>query len=79
MRPSGLYEDITDMKSLHNFIAAKLEDYNNTARVHKLDLILFQDAIEHIVRITRVISQPRGHLLIVGLGNTRYFSVFNTK
>lgn len=46
----------------------QLEEYNSCPGVVKMDLVLFKDAIEHVCRIVRVISQPRGNMLCVGIG-----------
>jgi hypothetical protein len=62
------YDDITDLGVIRTFIMDKLDEYNRSPGVIRLNLVLFQFAIEHITRMTRVISQPRGHLLLVGLG-----------
>ncbi|KAI5710974.1 hypothetical protein M8J75_012991 [Diaphorina citri] len=64
------YDDITDLGVIRTFIMDKLDEYNRSPGVIRLNLVLFQFAIEHITRMTRVISQPRGHLLLVGLGGT---------
>lgn len=45
-----------------------MEEYNISPGVVPLDLVLFKDALEHICRIVRVISQPRGNMLLVGIG-----------
>lgn len=50
------------------YIVNQLEEYNSCPGVVKMDLVLFKDAIEHICRIVRVISQIRGHMLCVGIG-----------
>ena len=46
-----------------------LEDYNqiNTA---KMNLVLFMDAIKHLCRISRVIRQPLGNALLLGMGGS---------
>lgn len=36
-----------------------LDEYNETNT--RMDLVLFQDAVKHLCRITRIISQPSGH------------------
>ena len=46
-----------------------LEDYNqvNTAQ---MKLVLFTDAVQHIARISRVIRQPLGNALLLGVGGS---------
>jgi dynein heavy chain len=67
---NAVYEDIMDFKQLKSFMEASLEDYNNTAGVIAMDLVLFKDAIEHVCRVVRVIRQPRGNMLLVGIGGS---------
>lgn len=43
-----------------------LKDYNES--FVEMNLILFEDAIKHICKITRIISQSSGHGLLVGVG-----------
>uniref|UniRef100_A0A3P9PK94 Dynein axonemal heavy chain 2 n=1 Tax=Poecilia reticulata TaxID=8081 RepID=A0A3P9PK94_POERE len=65
----GGYEDIVDMKNLKKFMETQLIDYNHAPGVVHMDLVLFRDAIEH-TRVVRVISQPRGNMLLVGIGGS---------
>ncbi|XP_068166166.1 dynein axonemal heavy chain 2 [Antennarius striatus] len=67
---SCVYEDLQDMKVLKVFMESQLEDYNQTPGVVPMNLVLFQDAIEHIIRAVRVISQLRGNMLLVGIGGS---------
>ena len=52
------------MKLLGGF----LDEYNGAHR--RLPLVFFWDAIQHVARITRVLAQPRGSLLLVGVGGS---------
>jgi dynein heavy chain, axonemal len=47
------YEDIKDINKLKTVLLEYLDDYNITA-TRKMHLVFFEDAIEHIVRISRV-------------------------
>ncbi|XP_068615161.1 dynein axonemal heavy chain 2-like [Brachionichthys hirsutus] len=67
---SHVYEDLQDMKALKVFMETQLEDYNQTPGVVSMNLVLFRDAIEHIIRAVRVISQLRGNMLLVGIGGS---------
>lgn len=46
-----------------------LEDYNDLNST-QMNLVLFQFAIQHIARICRVIKQPGGNVLLVGVGGS---------
>lgn len=52
-----IYEDLVDIVAVRTFIENQMDDYNASSGVVRLNLILFRDAIEHICRIFRVISQ----------------------
>jgi dynein heavy chain len=47
-----------------------LQDFNMMNRAKKMDLVLFTDALEHIVKIHRVITTELGHCLLVGVGGS---------
>ncbi|XP_069015317.1 dynein axonemal heavy chain 2 [Embiotoca jacksoni] len=70
LNDSSVYEDLLDMTELKKFMETQLEDYNLTPGVVPMSLVLFRDAIEHITRVIRVISQPRGNMLLVGVGGS---------
>lgn len=46
-----------------------LEDFNqiNTAQMR---LVLFMDAVRHVCRISRIIRQPLGNALLLGMGGS---------
>lgn len=64
------YEDLADMGTLRIFMQTQLDDYNSSPGMVKMDLVLFKEAIEHITRIIRVISQPKGNMLLIGIGGS---------
>lgn len=47
MSDSSVYEDLQDRDHLKRFMQTQLEDYNDTPGLVPMNLVLFQDAIEH--------------------------------
>jgi dynein heavy chain len=47
-----------------------LEDYNGMRSAKKLDIVLFDFAIQHVLRIARIIRTPYGNALVIGVGGT---------
>ncbi|XP_026216049.1 dynein heavy chain 6, axonemal isoform X2 [Anabas testudineus] len=64
-----LYEDLTDISKIQTVLQDYLDDYNMTFS-KETKLVFFQDAIEHVSRIARMIRQERGNALLVGVGGT---------
>jgi hypothetical protein len=62
------YEPAADMPALKQFLSEKLEDYGMEPGFAAMDLVLFKDALLHLCRISRVLAQPRGNALLVGVG-----------
>eukprot|EP00002_Diphylleia_rotans_P022931 TRINITY_DN4501_c0_g1_i3.p1 TRINITY_DN4501_c0_g1~~TRINITY_DN4501_c0_g1_i3.p1 ORF type:complete len:4513 (-),score=1142.54 TRINITY_DN4501_c0_g1_i3:360-11993(-) len=65
-----IYEEVADMDVFKRTIETKLEDYNMEPGCVSMDLVMFKDAIEHVCRIHRIIRQPRGNALLVGVGGS---------
>lgn len=63
---SRVYEEIKDHVKLKTVLMEYLNDYNITTG-KDMKLILFHDAIEHIIRLARLLRTQRGNGLLVGL------------
>ena len=50
------------------FLFQILEEYNENN--NRMDLVLFEDALEHLTRVHRVIRMDQGHALLVGVGGS---------
>eukprot|EP00505_MAST-04D_sp_SCG-Rhode-Island_P006573 Stramenopile-MAST_4_protein_6573 len=63
------YDEVQDLEKLGHVMNEYLADYNAESK-SPMNLVLFLDAIEHISRISRVLSQPRGNCLLLGVGGS---------
>jgi dynein heavy chain len=54
-------------KKLLRTLDDKIMDYNLAKSSSKLDLVFFEDAVNHIARISRILMQPRGNAMLIGV------------
>jgi len=63
-----IYDQIHPFDNLVTLLNEALKEYNEMNAM--MDLVLFDDACRHVCRICRIISQPSGHALLVGVGGS---------
>lgn len=61
--PGGLVE-------IKNRVEAFQQKFNEESKVLKLELVLFADALKHLMRISRLLCMDRGSALLVGVGGS---------
>jgi len=64
----GAFLAIPDMTKLKTVLDMKLQEYNESNAM--MDLVLFEQAMEHICRICRIISNPSGNAMLIGVGGS---------
>lgn len=62
-----IYEEITNIDKIKNVLQDYLDDYN-LLESKEMKIIFFINAIEHSVRIARILRSERGNALLVGVG-----------
>ncbi|KAI9224867.1 dynein heavy chain and region D6 of dynein motor-domain-containing protein [Blastocladiella britannica] len=65
-----IYQEMAEQDTLKRTFEERLQDYNAEPGYIQLDLVLFRDAIEHMCRVIRVLGQPSGHVLLIGVGGS---------
>ena len=64
-----IYEEVTESERVQETIEEQLELYNSTSD-KPMDLVLFSFAIEHLLIICRILKQPGGNALLIGVGGS---------
>uniref|UniRef100_T1JML4 Dynein-1, subspecies f n=1 Tax=Strigamia maritima TaxID=126957 RepID=T1JML4_STRMM len=63
-----IYEDIQDYQAAKALFTEIQESYNES--IGPMRLVLFNDALDHLTRIHRIIRLTQGHALLVGVGGS---------
>ena len=65
-----IYEPIESFKALEERLKYFLDQYNDIIRGSDMDLVFFPDAVIHLIKISRVIRNPGGNMMLVGVGGS---------
>jgi dynein heavy chain len=63
-----IYEDLQDYQAIKSIFDEIILEYKE--QYGQTEIILFNDALEHLTRIYRVLRLDRGHLLLIGTGGS---------
>ncbi|CAF1548071.1 unnamed protein product [Rotaria magnacalcarata] len=63
-----IYEDLQDYHAIKSLFDEIILEYKE--QYGQMNIVLFNDALEHLTRIYRVLRLDRGHLLLIGTGGS---------
>ncbi|KAM6980842.1 dynein axonemal heavy chain 1 [Aplochiton taeniatus] len=64
-----VYQLIEDQSKMARVMEEYMDDYNQISTT-KMKLVLFMDAMQHVCRISRILRQPLGNALLLGVGGS---------
>ena len=63
------YEEIDDVEKLKSTVEEYLVEHNSDSK-QPMPLVMFADALEHVSKIARILRQPQGNALLLGVGGS---------
>uniref|UniRef100_A0A7M4FBW4 Dynein axonemal heavy chain 11 n=1 Tax=Crocodylus porosus TaxID=8502 RepID=A0A7M4FBW4_CROPO len=63
-----LYMPVKNWEVLRKMLTETLGSYNEIYA--SMNLVLFEDAMQHVCRISRILEAPRGYALLIGVGGS---------
>ncbi|KFQ84496.1 Dynein heavy chain 7, axonemal, partial [Phoenicopterus ruber ruber] len=64
-----LYVEIPSIQLFGDVVEQCLDEYNQTHKT-RMNLVVFRYVLEHLSRISRILKQPGGNALLVGMGGS---------
>jgi dynein heavy chain len=62
------YLPVTNYADLYKILSEALDNHNELNAA--MNLVLFEDAVSHVLRINRILEAPRGNALLIGVGGS---------
>ena len=70
LAPPHVYEPVAGMVECRERVKMFVGRFNEAFKLHAVDIVLFDDALLHFMRIVRIMRTPRGSALLVGVGGS---------
>lgn len=61
------YEECSDLRRVVRQLNFYQDEYNISGNGAEMSLVFFPDAVRHLLRISRILRQPRGNAILIGL------------
>ncbi len=65
-----VYEPGGSLANIRSLVQRYMDGHNTDFPSKKLELVLFDDALKHLLRLNRLLETPRGSALLVGVGGS---------
>ena len=65
-----VYEAVPSLEKVKEITTEYMLKFNESFKLLKMQLVFFADALEHMMRVTRLFGMPRGSGLLVGVGGS---------
>ncbi|CAN0438741.1 unnamed protein product [Ascophyllum nodosum] len=65
-----VYEEGPELETIRAIVQSFAERYNYDFTTNKMQLVLFDDALKHLLSVSRILGMPRGNMLFVGVGGS---------
>jgi dynein heavy chain len=65
-----VYEAVPSLEDCRTIVYKKMDLYNEKFPSKKMSLVIFDDALKHLLRLTRILNMPKGNSLLVGVGGS---------
>ena len=70
LAPPQIYEPVDSLVSCRERVKMFCGRFNDLYKLNAVDMVLFDDALMHFMRICRIMRTPRGSALLVGVGGS---------
>uniref|UniRef100_A0A8C0ZKV4 Dynein axonemal heavy chain 12 n=1 Tax=Cyanistes caeruleus TaxID=156563 RepID=A0A8C0ZKV4_CYACU len=64
-----LYVEVPSIEEFSDVVEQCLDEYNQTQKT-RMNLVVFRYMLEHLSRLSRILKQPGGNALLVGMGGS---------
>jgi len=70
LAPPQIYEPVAGLPECRERVAMFCGRFNEIFKLNAVDMVLFDDALYHFMRVCRIMRTPRGSALLVGVGGS---------
>ena len=70
LAPPQIYEPVAGLVECRERVGMFVGRFNDAFKLNAVDMVLFDDALLHFMRICRIMRTPRGSALLVGVGGS---------